>query len=186
MIVINKDIMVALSIDGAFGNTVEQWDTKEKLFASGFTGNVYIRIRGGRVGGVFIKNLPICKVAKKVAQLVKKGHSEKDLYFGEWISPKLAIMNCELCRSERYLELRYSRLKMTQREAFRMTGKLQAKNAHGLTAEYILRSVTDEWSFNVIMELLEKYPDSVIEFTIYKRSHGTIGRDIIFWEVRNY
>ena len=57
---------------------------------------------------------------------------------------------------------------------------------HGLTAREILRARLDPVDVDHLMQLLELYPDHVIEFTGYRWPVGVLHRCMVVWEVRQY
>lgn len=183
-IIKDKNTMFELFEKGEFGNTVRPWSSVEKLFASGYNGHISIRSRGGRPKGPVIRNLPVEKAQETVISLVKAGFSENLLFFGEWIPDDILVMKCQLARSERFFELTYRPTALWR--YFDQKSEYGDKYAHGLRAKVILFSAMDEETYEPIVELFDRYPDSVIEFNIYDRPVGTLSRNAIIVEVRNY
>jgi hypothetical protein len=57
----------------------------------------------------------------------------------------------------------------------------------GVLATSILQQVMNENSYSDLWDLIERYPNHVIEFTCLDRCYGTIPhRNAIVWEVRDY
>jgi hypothetical protein len=56
----------------------------------------------------------------------------------------------------------------------------------GLRAKMLLQEFMDWPSYDFLQEVLERYPDAVVEFTTFSRSVGILNWNCIFWEVRNY
>lgn len=62
-----------------------------------------------------------------------------------------------------------------------------ARSYQGLTVLFLLRKHLSPPSLDDLMELLDLYPEAVIEFSAYDLQLGTCrGRNTIIWEVRNY
>lgn len=50
----------------------------------------------------------------------------------------------------------------------------------------VLKSLMDEPSYNNLRELLDKFPDHVVEFSIFSYRQGTMMWNTLFWELRKY
>lgn len=63
----------------------------------------------------------------------------------------------------------------------------RSRTVGGLVALGMLKSRCDANSYEDLMELLDEYPDSTIEFAVYEVNLGVIPhRNTIIFEVRNY
>jgi hypothetical protein len=106
----------------------------------------------------------------------------KGYYFNEPIDPRTVTLNAEITRAFGVLELFYATEPMHMRPALREHGR----HARGLKALMIMRHCACEKGRETIEDLLELYPDHVIEFTCMSRPYGTLGWRTVIWEVRNY
>lgn len=62
-----------------------------------------------------------------------------------------------------------------------------AKHYEGLYVPLLLKNYMTANSWGDLLDVLELYPDAVVELTIYRGCLGILpGRNAIFWEVRNY
>lgn len=89
----------------------------------------------------------------------------------------------EVCRHIGGLEMRYSTLKTAMRNAL----PVSQHHASGLRAKMLIEHWMSPSSLNDLNELLDTYPDAVIEFSIYSIELGSCPhRNTLIWEVRNY
>lgn len=62
-----------------------------------------------------------------------------------------------------------------------------ARSYQGLIVLFLLRKHLSPPSYDDLMELVDLFPDAVVEFSAYDRELGERrGRNTIIWEVRNY
>lgn len=82
------------------------------------------------------------------------------------------------------LELYYSTARgQNIKAALRESGQ----HAYGLEARSILQWGLDAGSYEDVIDLLDRYPDAVIEFSAYEIHQGAMPhRNTIIWEVREY
>lgn len=178
----SKSEMYQLYHRGAFGNRLCTWRDLEEFYASKFQRPVVLRYKGsggGRVEyGVMPRDVPCV-----VEQWVKCGADPRLITLNELANDSDLILQGEVMRSTEHVSLRYSTVPAPMRVA------LAASQYHvgGLRAVSILRSTLDPTSFDELMDLLDRYPDSVIEFSTWGHDVGQIPhRNTVFWEVRNY
>lgn len=62
----------------------------------------------------------------------------------------------------------------------------RAQPLEGLQAWDLLERACDPTSLDMIRELLDRFPDDIIEFACYARPIGVLQCNTIIWEVRNY
>lgn len=91
------------------------------------------------------------------------------------------MLNAEVARTHEGINLRYKVGNMVMRQAMN-----NPERAIGLKAKIILEYYTDPASYDTIMELLDMYPDHVIEFSVFDKAIGIFNRPTIIWEVRKY
>ncbi len=91
-------------------------------------------------------------------------------------------LQAELMRDEKYMYLRYTLFSHK-----RMRDCINdSHHVSGLKALGLLKAYMDAPSYDYTMDLLDRYPDSVIEFCCYERAVGLFGWNTLFWEVRDY
>lgn len=90
------------------------------------------------------------------------------------------LLHAHLPRQSYYLFWSYDKLPM--RKAL-----LNGKEYNGLTALGMLKAYCNPNGYEMLMELLDLYPDGVIEFGVYRRHLGVMGgNNTLIWEVRAY
>jgi hypothetical protein len=185
--VASKSVNVELFARGAFGNHLRTWKTIADLEASGFTGKIMLRFR--KPDGPVQKDLTVRQAVTAARKLVRSGKWRyEEIYFNEVLErqDELVAIQGELMISDTGLYLFYSSVPMRMREALR-SGNVQ--HVWNLQAQSLLRHHLDPSSYDDLMELLDDYPDHIIEFTCCKQAVGSMadrGRNTIVWEVRQY
>ena len=92
------------------------------------------------------------------------------------------LIQDEVMLSTEYISLFYSQEKTTMRKALQ-----RGQHTGGLRALCLLRQHLFPSSWEDIQELLERFPDSVIEFSAFEYAVGFLrNRNTVIWEVRNY
>lgn len=180
-IVSNKQMFYRRFLTGEFGNRVQQWATLGEWKKSQFKGPIGIRtkIRGGR----FDPFVQPADVESRVKEFHRQGYN--DLNFSEMLDHSKQLINAEVCRSHRGLEILYSTVRKPMRDALQE----QSIFEHGLQAALVLRKyltpVDREW----VEHLLDTYVDHVVEFTSMRIPCGVDawrGSRTVIWEVRKY
>src|SRR5690606_38792375 len=106
-----------------------------------------------------------------------------DLTIAEAMPASDVVIQGEIRRSDRYVDLYYSTEPLHMRPALAKSPRY----AFGLAALSLLRSAMDPASSDDLDLLLERYDDAAIELTVLRRCFGIVPhRNTIFWEVRNY
>ncbi len=160
------------------------WDSVEDYLKSDHTGMVHLRNR--IIGGPTWYNLngPLELVEKYRQQLLTTPASQ--WYVGEMIPTeveKQLLIQGEVQQSTRYIDLYYSRVAEPMRSSL-AKGGIQCS---GLRAVNLLKSSLDPSSYDWIMELLNIYPDHVVEFSCYRTNIGILrGMNCVVWETRLY
>lgn len=164
-----------------FGNSLRTWDTWRDLIRSDYEGP--IGIRNIVPGGPFVGPIPYGLWYVERKKLLQSGVKKEDMRFGEAAPDDRCVFQGETCETSRGLELRYStRAGMTHREAMGA-----AQNVQGLTAWSILHHFLEPVDVDELKELLNLYPDHVVEFSTYAFPVGNIpGHCTLIWEVRQY
>jgi hypothetical protein len=176
---------------GLLGNKPRTWVGIEALRASGYTGLVTARSTGQGGGwtkyGVTVRDGEPFEIEEAVVAgaPVKIRHSAvwPGVTYNESAPDDLLLIQGEVARVPGGLYLRFDRtpgLKM--REAMKI-----AKDATGLTAKLMLQHLLWPASYDEVMDLLDAYPDHVIEFSAYDVACGNLPhRNTLVWEVRRY
>ena len=171
------DNILALQ-EGWFGNAPRQWQTMDEVTRAGADESVVVRPRvaGGR-----------CWYEVNLAEWFLDcswydWFDHRDYYFNEPIQPKTVTLNAEITRSHGELMMFYSQFPGHMRPALRHFGS----HACGLEALMIMRHCACDRGRQVIEDLMNEYPDHVIEFTCMTKPYGTLGWKTVVWEVRNY
>lgn len=159
---------------GTLGNRPRTWASSDELAQSGYTGLVTMRTTGG-AGGV-------TKYRLSVESALFWGAQTPGATFNESMPDDLLLLQGEVMRSPRGLELTWSTepgLKMN--EAMKRSTRTCGVAAR--TRLDVLWPASQEELF----ELLDRYPDAVVEFSAYDRAVGIEpNRNTIIWEVRDY
>jgi len=167
---------------GFFGNKVRTWNSYENILKSGYNGKVSIRSKG-KISWKTIFAVDFGDVFDIILDLRKKGIEERDLSFLETPPDNRLLFQGEIMFSEKGLYFYYSDLKAPMGVALRKNNRI----VFGLGAVCLLRNNLWPSSFDHIMELLELFPNDVIEFSCYDCCVGEIpGRNVVIWEVRDY
>jgi hypothetical protein len=181
----SKKAMYALYERGAFGGGTRHWYGAEKILSDPPVVDVIPRYSGQ--GGVAFPGYGKRTRPEEVPALVREwlslGADPSLVVMGAATDDERLIIQGEVMRSERYLDLRYTRVKAPMRVAL----ATEQKHTGGMDAVAILQASLCPASWDLLNELLDTYPDSVIEFSTWAEcKHVQGGRNTIFWEVRNY
>lgn len=178
-----KEECYSLYHSGFFGNKVRTWDSIDELKKSRYKGKVSLRSRKKIGWGKAVYNLSVEDAEKKILDLNSLGVMEESITINESPPDDRLIFQGELTRNEKGLYILYSEEKMGMNDAL----KKRQKNVFGLKAEMMLRTFFFPGSLEHIYELLELFPEDIIEFSCYEINVGIIEpRNVIIWEVRNY
>lgn len=167
---------------GEFGNASPTWSTVVEYQQSGYLGSVHLRNRVASAPGAY--NVTPKTFTAELLGLYDKGVKNEDLYVSAMAPHHLNIIQGEVQRSGRHLDLFYSNEPdLPMRDAL-------AKCAHqvyGATARFLLRFYLNQRSYEWLEYLLCSYPDHVVEFSVFQKCWGTVpGHNTVFWEVRAY
>lgn len=176
--ILNKRQASELFGSGAFGNYVRQWDNVDQVRASGYEGMLVLRTRAaGGGGGPAVYDLSVEDAAKQPFDPAIN-------YFNEQLNDqhKHVTIQGELCRGTRGLEFRYCMLNLPMRPAI----EGHSQHTYGVHALFLLQTFCCGRGYDCIMDLLDAYPDHVIEFTVFDIPCGALDWQTIIWEVRRY
>lgn len=160
---------------GLFGNAPRQWQTPDEVKRE--FGDRPIVVRPRTPGGDCWYEIPIDEWLGLPGTI-----RVSDYYFNEPIAPSTVTLNAEATRASGELEMFYSTEPMHMRPALKGHGR----QARGLTALIILRTLACERGREVVEGLLDQYPDHVVEFTCMTKPYGTLGWKTVVWELRSY
>lgn len=160
---------------GQLGNRPRTWDSITELATSGWTGRVGIRSRVP--GGPCQYHLAVAE-AIELAQTWPCG-----FVFSEALPDDRLLLQGEVSRLETGVHLTYSTaIGLTMRDAMHAP-----ERATGIAAVAILRAKLWPSSFDDVGDLLDRFPDAVIEFGAHDCAVGILPhRNTIIWEVRDY
>lgn len=167
---------------GSLGNKPRTWSSYTDLMKSTYEGTVSLRYKGAGGGGFVAYNVPVIKVAEKIAEWKSKGAQQELITFNESAPDERLIAQGELMNGVEGLAFRYSTYKGKMRDAM-----AQATHVYRLQALQYIKSICMSNSYTDLLELMALYPESVIEFGAYEMPVGECrSRNVLIWEVRNY
>jgi hypothetical protein len=179
--VLNKRQNYDLWQSGAFGNKLRAWRTFKEWKASGYYGNVVLRMLGARSGRC-LYNIPPAFVALSMGKWIVEGVPEEQIMINEAAPDYDVILQGEY-DNELWGCFRYSTARRQMRDALREA----SQETYGLRSDMLLRGAMTPSSYEDWRVLLDQYPDHVLEVSIYDRCLGdTPGRNALVWEVRQY
>jgi len=184
-IIRSKRQMYDLLRRGRLGNHGLMWETVDEWFASGYDGLIAIRTRSplGRCD----YNLPPADVLPAFRSFLNQGYKEEDLHFSAMAPERHCVLRGEVGRvswPHGELELHYARDRhLSMRDSLRQNGQY----ASGLEALSILQAALWPQSYDMVMEVVEEYPDHGVEFTAFSKAWGVLPHhNCVVWEVRLY
>jgi hypothetical protein len=168
---------------GFFGNKVDTANSYEEIIKKAWKGTVSIRSSGSGTARALVYNFPIKNIPEEIEKRNKLGFDISKLSFS--LTPpddKLRIQG-EIIRTERGIFVLYS----TVKKPMNLSLKDKEKIADGLEALKLLEENLFPVSLEDIYELLDLFPNDVIEFSSYDVCVGNLPhRNTIIWEVRGY
>ena len=179
----NKREFKRLSKANQLGNRFRTFPTVEAAVASGVD-MFYIR---GPVAQWphMVTWVPAVHLESIVQGIEAKGPYRRDMEFVEVPHPSCyRSINAEATRDDHWLTLTYgTSLSLSLREDIEENGV----TAHGLRAWHILQQRVPPGDVEMLCEIWDRYPDSIIEFSTYLGQHlGIMRRSTVIWEVRDF
>lgn len=165
-----------------FGNRGHSWDTLDEVMASNLPGPFAIRYKvpGSRFMRYHIHKSELRSVAE---QFIQDGANPSLFEFSPMQPDGKLVLQGEVQGDHYGLSLFFSRAKKPMRVALAESGK----QVHGLQAKMILQGACDSSSLDDLLQLVERFPDHVIEFSVYSCHVGVIPkRNTVIWEVRKF
>ena len=182
--VLNKRDMTERWNRGEFGNKIRVWPSIKEFLDDEDLPQDTFTLRSYEPGSPHCAyDLTPRQLRDRCFVLACDGVDMSQFYVNESASldDKLLLQG-EVCRSHRGLELRCSTVKKKMRLAFAK----RVEDIHGLRANIILKCAMDPVAYDWVMELLDRYPDHVVEFSTWSVPFGDLGWNTIVWEVRKY
>ena len=163
---------------GEFGNRPKSWANYEELMSSGWKGDLISCRNFKVVGGL------VCLANTLDEIRYKNGGSFDDLTFVEPVPHYLNLIQGEICRNLGPLEMSYStRLNVSNRDC----RAPDARHVSGVAIMILLRHFMFASDFEHLMDLIDRYPEAAIEFSVFECCVGVLPMsNTIIWEVRNY
>jgi hypothetical protein len=167
-------------LKGDFGNRPRSWATWADLLADGYNGRVTLRDMAP--GGPCYYGIEVEDLKKGI--LPSGCATLSDKRFNEGMPDEFLTIQGNVWY-DLGLKLEYSCVPgIGHRDAVRQPNMRQAE---GLMASSLLKTYLDPNSHDDLRELLDLYPEAVIEFSTYSKPVGVLpNRSTVFWEVRNY
>lgn len=168
---------------GEFGNRIRIFDTLADLRASDYRGPVSVRYKDASSQQFTRYLFPQEALDGFILTAVCHGAEEELFTFNEPAPDAMLTMQGEFYHGTEGYCLFCSTEQTQMRPALTNSGK----QFYGLQALGRMKAYCNANSYEMMMELLDKYPEAVIEFSCYSRCLGTIpGLNTVIWEVRNY
>ena len=168
---------------GFFGNKVDTTNSYEEVIKKGWEGTVSIRSSGSGSARALVYNFPIENILQEIEKRRKLGFDITKLSFSKTPPDDKLRIQGEVMRTERGLFLLYSTVKKPMNLSLRDEEKI----AWGLDALNLLKENLFPVSLEDIYEILNMFPNDVIEFSSYDVCVGNLkNRNTIIWEVRGY
>lgn len=163
---------------GEFGNRPRTWDSLGALLVSDFDGRVTVRSR--RPGGPCRYGVPVSALRDGLSLT-----DTADATFNESMPDHLLTLQGNVWLGYDGVQLEYStEPNVGHRQA---TSEPLVRRAARLEALALLRKHLWPSDLEELDELLQRFPEAVVEFSAYRTSVGVLPRrNAVIWEVRNY
>ena len=164
---------------GVLGNKLRTWE----LLTQAMKANLdrYALREQGKAGGGLHIFYSRDELPNSYCAWIREG---RKFFIAETAEDEFQILQGEVCRTFRGWEGTLGQTKLPMREAMAQ-GLLIPRS--GAETRWLLRNHLDPSSLDDLDDLLDLYPDAVIEFTAFSKDIGMIpNRNTVMWEVRNY
>ena len=179
--VLSKEDFVLRYEKGEFGNQAPTWNTIQEFLESDYFGLVHIRNRVK--GGPTWYNIDVREIYRVWNKILNTGIKPQELYISGMASHERGTIQGEVCQSSNFLDLTYCSARLPMRIALQE----KATYVNGLEAVGLLKKHMNANSYGWFCDLLETYPEHVVEFSCFEVNWGTIpGHNTVFWECRKY
>ena len=168
---------------GCLGNRPRLFTTFEEAAQSGAAEIGFREI--GRAGGGAWEKVPMSRLGETHMRWTSAG---RKFIMDDGVPNDRTTMQGELCRTERGL---YGFFVVSPSRGLPPMRETMARGLHrsyyGAAVQYILGKYLDPSSQDDVRDLLDLYPDAVIELAAFDVNVGNLpGRNTVIWEVRNY
>lgn len=168
-----------MSREGRLGNYVETWDSVPKAIVAGaFVNDGTVMIRSMVPNGPNKANLEAGSALEFQYELFCKG---VEFVVQPMLNDQWRTVQGELIY-EPDLKMWWSTMKRPMRQALRE----EPRWSNGAETMSVLAHYMDASSFADVFEIMDKYPNAVVEFGCFDRGVGVLRRNTIIWEVREY
>lgn len=165
---------------GYFGNKLKTWYSFKEFLNDNYNEPVSIRYSGSNPGMYVVYNCtnPI----QTIKEFISTGANENLFIINESAPDERLLIQGELMKDYNGYYLFYSLEKGKMRDCLK-----NGIHLSGLSVKLLLQQYLFPSSFDDIMDLLDLYPNHVIEFSAYELPLGDCqNRNTIIWEVRLY
>jgi hypothetical protein len=175
----NKQQFYRLSRAGLLGNTIRQWTGPQFNQLTSFPTRVAVRAMTTASREFQGCDLTPAEAYQRYQRAAKRG---LEVLIDEQAPDDRSLIKGEIMRDQYCWYLRYDCTPgLRMRDAYPVM-----KHAYGLLARSLVHSYMDAPSWDCLQDLFDRYPDSIVEFTVYDHRLGRFGWNTVFWEVRNY
>jgi len=188
MKVTNKQLQYKLLRSGYFGNTVMIWDSPDEVLVSGYKGFVNIRGRNVPGFGAHCGIIPNELEGIFNKKLVEYNLRRDQLVISEDVPDHSRTIQGELLYNciDNLFYFKYTFVKDVMGKVFR-NNPGDCYESVGLKTINLLKQYLSYSSYDDIIELMYRFPDHVVEVSVFNRSIGYLkGRNHVIWEVRYY
>jgi len=183
MDILTKKESFILFEKGLFGNKLKTWSSVNDYNESKHVGSVTVRYLGKSnvLGGAYCK-YNVTDVDSVINEFAKLGADRNLFIINESAPDDNLLIQGEITHDYNGYQLFYSLEKGKMRDCLK-----NGISVTGLQAKIIIQHYMFPNSFNDIIELIELYPNHVIEFSTYNHAIGDChNRNTVIWEVRKY
>jgi len=178
-----KRQMYTLLRSGALGNTLRTWRSSDDIAADGYEGEIALRMSTGS-SGHFITGIDMRSSIQLGNTLARADINITDVVFCEPFPDDQLVLQGEVMDAPFGLVLAWSDV---PRLNMRQAASRGFQHTFGLAAKTLLRARLSDSSYDDLMELLELYPEHVVEFSAAESFVGNRpGRNAVIWECRAY
>jgi hypothetical protein len=172
----------ALFLGGFFGNKPRTWKDYRTLMGDNFKGNVSIRSRAGMGRSRVQYGVSMENVSEVVDRLSGQGICVDDLTFNESMPDDHLVIQGEVTMAPGGLWMHYS----TAKDRMNAALAEDPKHAKGFDAQRLLKDGMQGRDYMHLVDLMEEYPNDVIEFSSYSVPVGEEKTNSVIWEVRGF
>jgi hypothetical protein len=173
---------------GAFGNKLRAWRSLREWRFSDYRGPVALRSLGAAGGGHCIYDVNPGQVTLAIEEMHRRGVPDGAIMVNEMAPSNAYILQGEYLNAVRedglWGHFFHSQVSEPMRIALL---SWRARTTHGLMSDLLIREAMTPASYEDWRELLDRYPDHVLEVSIFDRCLGDLPhRNALVWEVRRY